>query len=63
MKKEITLREHLTRIGKIKTEKKARASRKNGKLGGRPKKVKVDNSQIISQKPIQDNVFDNSNKV
>jgi hypothetical protein len=29
---------YLSKIGKIKTEKKAAASRKNGKLGGRPKK-------------------------
>lgn len=28
--REITLREHMTRIGKIKTEKKAAACRKNG---------------------------------
>ncbi len=39
--KEVTMLEHLTRIGKIKTKKKAKASRENGKLGGRPKKVKL----------------------
>lgn len=33
-----TLIEHLRRIGSIKTEKKAKASRENGKKGGRPKK-------------------------
>jgi len=35
-----SVRAYLSRIGKIKTEKKAAASRENGKLGGRPKKKK-----------------------
>ena len=30
-------------LGSIKTEKKARSSRENGKLGGRPKKIYVRN--------------------
>ena len=33
----ITLREHCARISRIKTPKKAAASRENGKKGGRPK--------------------------
>lgn len=32
-------------LGSIKTEKKARASRENGKLGGRPKKLPLDKSK------------------
>lgn len=28
-------------LGKIKTKKKAETSRENGKLGGRPKKIKI----------------------
>lgn len=32
-------------LGKIKTAKKARSSRKNGLLGGRPKKVHVKNKK------------------
>ena len=36
---------HAQALGRIKTEKKAKASRENGKLGGRPKKKPpVDNS-------------------
>jgi hypothetical protein len=31
------MREHLKRIAKIKTDKKAAASRENGKKGGRPR--------------------------
>lgn len=34
------VREYLSQIGKIKSEKKSSAARRNGKLGGRPKKVK-----------------------
>lgn len=30
---------HAQALGKIKTKKKAKASRENGKLGGRPKKL------------------------
>jgi hypothetical protein len=37
-KKKPTLAEHLDRIRRIKTEKRAAASRENGKKGGRPKK-------------------------
>lgn len=38
-KKEITLQEHMSRIARIKSEKKAAASRANGaKSKGRPKK-------------------------
>lgn len=33
--------EAMSILGSIKTEKKARASRENGKLGGRPKKAIV----------------------
>lgn len=36
----MTMQEHLSRIGKIKSKKKAEAARANGKLGGRPKKAK-----------------------
>lgn len=32
-----TLREHLARIGRIKSVRKSAAARVNGKLGGRPK--------------------------
>ena len=32
------MNKHAQALGKIKTEKKAKASRLNGKLGGRPKK-------------------------
>jgi len=35
-----TSRAYLSKIGKIKTKKKAASSRENGKLGGRPKKKK-----------------------
>jgi hypothetical protein len=37
-------------LGRIKTKKKAMASRENGKLGGRPKKVKsdVDNPDTLT---------------
>jgi hypothetical protein len=38
MKKPITLAEHLARIRKIKSEKRAKASRDNGNKGGRPRK-------------------------
>lgn len=34
---EVTLREHLTRIARIRTEKKAKSSRLNGLKGGRPR--------------------------
>ena len=37
MKKNI----HAQKLGMIKTKKKAESSRRNGKLGGRPPKVKV----------------------
>jgi len=37
MTKPITLSEHCARIGRVKTPKKAAASRENGKKGGRPK--------------------------
>lgn len=37
-KGEKTLREHLAAAGRVKSEKKAASSRKNGKKGGRPKK-------------------------
>lgn len=33
------INKHAQMLGKIKTEKKAKASRENGKLGGRPKKI------------------------
>jgi len=33
---EITLKEHLSQIGKIKTQKKAASSKSNGRKGGRP---------------------------
>ncbi len=36
----MTLKQHLKNIGKIRSAKKAVASRVNGKLGGRPKKQK-----------------------
>ena len=36
----MTLADHCREIGKIKTAKKAKASRENGKLGGRPRKNK-----------------------
>jgi len=43
------MNKHAQALGKIKTKKKARASRLNGKLGGRPKKVMhippLDNTQ------------------
>lgn len=44
----ISLKEHLTRIGSIKSKAKAIASRKNGKKGGRPKSAlnKVKNAKI-----------------
>lgn len=35
-----SVRTYLSKIGKIKTKKKAASSRENGKLGGRPKKKK-----------------------
>jgi len=36
-----TLREHLSKAGKVKSEAKAAAARENGKKGGRPKKPKA----------------------
>ena len=38
MAKEITLREHLRRAGKVRSERKAASSRENGRKGGRPRK-------------------------
>jgi len=38
LKKEI-LREYFSRAGSVKSERKSEASRVNGRLGGRPKKV------------------------
>ena len=35
-----SVRTYLSKIGKIKTPKKAASSRENGKLGGRPKEKK-----------------------
>jgi len=40
-------------LGSIKTPKKAKASRENGKLGGRPKKVKDANWSIQKDKMAQ----------
>jgi len=37
---EVTLAEHLSRARTVTSEKKAKASRENGKKGGRPKQVK-----------------------
>lgn len=34
------IRQAMSEIGKVKSEKKAKASRENGKKGGRPRKVK-----------------------
>lgn len=42
MKKEKTLRQHMTEIGKKKSEKKAAAARENGKKGGRKPKGQVE---------------------
>ena len=42
MKKEKTLRQHMKEISKIKTPKKAAASRENGKKGGRKPKAQVE---------------------
>lgn len=40
---------HAQELGRIKTKKKAKASRENGKKGGRPKKkVPVDKSLVLS---------------
>ena len=36
-----SVRAYLSKIGKIKTEKKSAASRENGKSGGRPTKTKA----------------------
>ena len=36
-------------LGSMRTNKKARASRRNGKLGGRPKKVLVESKQRPSR--------------
>ena len=41
-RKELTMREHLSSIAKIKTPKKAAASRENGKKGGRKPKAQVE---------------------
>ena len=38
--KELSLAEHLSRIGSIKSPAKAKASRENGLKGGRPKNTK-----------------------
>lgn len=43
----ITITKAMTLIGSIKSERKANASRINGKLGGRPKKI-IENSSCIS---------------
>lgn len=50
-----TLLEHLRRIGKIVTPKKQAASRRNGKLGGRPRlKPNVQGSATIGRTISQD---------
>lgn len=35
-------------LGSIKSDKKAKSSRENGKKGGRPKKLKEQNKEIIN---------------
>ena len=47
------MNKHASALGKIKTEKKAKASRENGKLGGRPKLDKTSNIIPNTLSPLQ----------
>ncbi len=38
---------HAQALGRIKTEKKAKSSRLNGKKGGRPKKIKSQKVEVV----------------